>query len=64
GMPDVSAEGIRLTVVNYAASAMMRTDSPKEAEKMLAVMDAFSKPCASSEKLAPVLLAVGALLNN
>lgn len=62
GMSDVAPETIRMTVLHYATNALLKTDGPKEAQKLLAVIQAFSGPCNSSEKLAPILLAVGGLL--
>lgn len=61
-MEDVAPETIRLTVLNYATAALLKTDSPGEAQKLLAVLDAFSKPPGAGEKHAPLLLAIGTLL--
>ena len=62
GLSDTSPETIRLTVLNYATAALMKEDGEKQATKLLAVVQAFSSPCNQSERMAPVLLAVGSLL--
>ena len=61
-LSDTSPETIRLTVLNYAVSALMKEDCEKQAAKLLAVIQAFSSPCNPSERMAPVLLSVGSLL--
>lgn len=55
-------ESIRLTVLAYTAKALLNTKSDNDAEKLLAILEAFSKPCNMSEKMAPILLSVGQLL--
>lgn len=57
-----SPEGVRLVVVNYAAKMLMDTKKPDTAERLLAVLAAFSSPYNSSERQAPLLLSVGSLL--
>ena len=54
-----SPEGVRLVIVNYAASMLKGGTKP---EPLLAVLDAFRYPCNSSEKWAPIFLALGTLL--
>lgn len=61
-MEEKNPESIRLVVVNYIAKALLGTDAQNDAEKLLAVLDAFSTPFNPSEKLAPLLLAVGRLV--
>lgn len=61
-MDNKSPESIRLVVVNYVAKVLLGTTSEAAATKYLAVLEAFSKPCNPSEKMAPILLAVGTLL--
>lgn len=53
-----SAEGIRLVVVNYAATMMVDSGRP---ERLLAVLDAFRGPYNPSERFAPLFLSLGAL---
>lgn len=61
-MDNKAPESIRLLVVNYVAKALISTTSESIAIKYLAILDAFSKPCNPSEKMAPILLAIGTLL--
>lgn len=61
-MDNKAPESIRLLVVNYVAKALVSTTSESIAVKYLAILDAFSKPCNPSEKMAPILLAIGTLL--
>ena len=61
-MDNKAPESIRLLVVNYVAKALISTTSEATAIKYLAILDAFSKPCNPSEKMAPILLAIGTLL--
>ncbi len=62
GLSDTSPESIRLTVLNYAAAALVKEDGEKQAVKLMSIIQAFSQPCNSSERMAPVLIAVGSLL--
>lgn len=55
-------ESIRLTIVNYTAKALLNTKATNDAQKLLAILDAFSKPCNPSEKMAGILLPLGLLL--
>lgn len=59
GMP---AESIRIVVVNYLASCLMGARSDKDVARLLDLLAPFSKPFASSDKLAPLLLAFGDLI--
>ena len=61
-MTDLNPESIRLVVVNYTSKALLNTTGETQAIKLLAVLEAFNKPCNPSEKMAPILLAVGQLL--
>lgn len=62
GLSDVSPESIRLVVLNYAASALIKEDGEKQAEKLMSIIQAFSQPCNQSEKMSPILIAIGSLL--
>lgn len=55
-------ESIRLTVLAYTSKALLNTKADNDAEKLLAILEAFSKPCNISEKMAPILLSIGQLL--
>lgn len=61
-MADTPSESIRLVVVNYATVVLMQEKSEKQAERLLAVLQAFGTPCNTSERQAPLLLAIGSLL--
>ena len=63
-MSDESPETLRLVIVNYATSMIMgaKTMSEGEAQRLLAVLQAFAGPYNSSERQAPLLLALGTLL--
>lgn len=61
-LDNMQPESIRLTIVNYTAKALLNTDGDEQATKLLAILEAFSKPCNPSEKMAPILLAIGQLL--
>ncbi len=53
------AESIRITVSCYVAACLMKTRSDKETERLLRVLEAFSRPCNPTDKLAPVMIAFG-----
>jgi replication-associated recombination protein RarA len=61
-LSDTSPETIRLTVVNYTATALMGSDDLKNVQRYLAVLNAFSQPCNPSERMAPILLSIGSLI--
>lgn len=60
----VAPETIRLTVLNYATAALLSTSGEKNAVQLLAVVQTFSSlgVCNQSERMAPILVAVGSLL--
>lgn len=58
---DMSAEGIRIVLVNYLAACLMRS-SPKEAMRLLDVLQCFAKSFNTTDKMAPLLLAFGDLI--
>lgn len=53
----VQPESIRLMVLNYMAKVAL--NNPKNVESVLSIMDAFSTPCNPSEKMAPIIIALG-----
>lgn len=61
-MSEMAPESIRIVVTNYVAGCLMRAKSEKEIPRLLDVLHAFSKPCNPTDKLAPILLAIGTVL--
>jgi len=59
---ETNAESIRLMVVAYFNSILLGANDDKAAVKALSVLSAFSKPCYTSEGLAPIFLALGELI--
>jgi DNA polymerase III gamma/tau subunit len=55
-------ESIRLVLLAYMSKVLIGSKSTQNAEKILAIMEAFSKPFYQSEKFAPLLLALGSIL--
>lgn len=58
-LADLGAEGIRIQVSLYLSAVLMGNVKPKETGRLLDMLDAFSKPCNQTDKLAPILLAFG-----
>lgn len=63
-MPDMTAESARIVIVNYLASCAMGAKSEKEAARLCDLMYEFRAPFATTDKMAPLLLAFGNLLFN
>lgn len=61
-LQDEDPEGVRLAILNYAQKVALSTTTIDKAGRSLAIMDAFMRPCNRSEKMAPILLAIGTLL--
>lgn len=61
-LDSANLEGVRLLIVNYTAKAMLGARSEGEAQRLAAVLDAFSRPYSQSEGKAPLLLSVATLL--
>jgi hypothetical protein len=59
---DMPGESIRIVIANYMASCLLGATSDKQADRLCRILYPFSKPFASSDKLAPLLLAFGDLL--
>lgn len=57
-----SPESVRIMIVNYVGAALLRTESEKEAMRLLNILQPFSSPFNPSEKQAPLLLALGAVV--
>lgn len=58
-LKDQNAESIRIVIVNYLNSCLLNARSEKEVPKLLDLLNSFSKPCNSTDKLAPIMLAIG-----
>lgn len=58
-LADTPAETIRIVVTNYLAACAMTAKSDKDAQRILDMLECFSKPFNASDKMAPVLLAFG-----
>ena len=56
-------EGIRIMVTNYMAKTLMGTKG-RQANYLLDVLHAFSKPTNPTDKMAPILLALSSLTND
>lgn len=55
-------ESVRIVVSNYVASATKNSKSDKDACRFLSILEAFSQPYNSSDKIAPLLLSIGRVL--
>lgn len=55
---NLGAESIRILVTLYIAKVLMGA-SERDAGRLLDILQAFSKPCNQTDKLAPILLAFG-----
>lgn len=60
----MNPESVRIVVVNYVGAALLRTESEKDAARLLNVLQAFATPFNASEKQAPLLLALGTIVFN
>lgn len=58
-IPETSPESVRIVVTNYFSACLMRAKSDKEVPKFLDLLDAFKTPCNPTDKMAPILLAIG-----
>lgn len=61
-LADLGAEGIRIQVTLYITAVLMNASS-RDADHLLRVLHAFSKPCNPTDKLAPILLAFGEFID-
>lgn len=55
-------ESVRIIVANYMAKVAKGAKTDKEACHVLAILDAFSEPFNQSDKLAPLITAIGRVL--
>jgi DNA polymerase III gamma/tau subunit len=58
----VEAESLRIIVVNYIAAALLGSKSDKKAVELLGIMECFSTPYNTSDKMAPLLHSIGMAL--
>lgn len=58
----VEAESCRIVIVNYIASALLKTNDGKRAAALLSVLECFKQPYNPSDKMAPLLYSVGLAL--
>ena len=61
-MENVDAEGIRIVITNYIAAILIKTKNDNEVKRLLYILDSFSNPYASSDKLAPLFISIGLAL--
>jgi len=61
-LENVDAESVRITISNYVAGALMKAKSDDEALRMLSILESFSTPYTTSDKLAPLLLSIGSAM--
>lgn len=59
---NIDAEGVRITIANYVAAALLKAKSDNEAHRFLSILECFSTPYPSSDKLAPLLMSIGLAL--
>jgi len=57
----INPESVRIIMVNYAAACLLKNPR-KGTEKLLAILEEFETPFQESDKLAPLILALGRLL--
>lgn len=58
-LPDTPAESIRIAIINYLSACVVKARSENDAADILDMMRPFSKPFATSDKLGPLLIALG-----
>lgn len=58
----INPESIRLVTLAYTSKVLLNSKSESQVEKLLAIIEAFSKPFYQAEKTAPLLLALGTIL--
>jgi DNA polymerase-3 subunit gamma/tau len=56
------AEGIRITTTNDIAAVLLNTKKDEVAIQLLGLLEAFSRPYNTSDKMAPLLLSLGLAL--
>ena len=61
-MPEMSAESIRIVMVNYLSACLLGARSEKDTLRLLDVLHEFRAPFNPTDKLAPLLLAIGNII--
>lgn len=61
-MKTENPESVRIVLLNYVSAVLLKTKSTKEAQRLLAILEAFETPYNISEKRAPLLLSLGRAL--
>lgn len=61
-MKTENPESVRIVLLNYISAVLLKTESARDAQRLLAIIDAFSAPYNLSEKRAPLLLSLGTVL--
>jgi len=61
-LPDQNPESIRIVFVNYLNACLMKAKGEKDVPRYLDLLSLFSKPFNPTDKLGPVLLAIGTYL--
>lgn len=59
-LTDQQSESIRIVVTTYISACLLKPKSEKDVPRLLDILASFSKPCNPTDKLAPILLALGA----
>jgi len=55
----VTAETVRIIIVNYLNACLLGGRGDKETVRLLDMLECFMKPCNTSDKMAPLLIAFG-----
>lgn len=58
-LENVEAETVRIAIVNYIAGALLKSKSENEAKRFLSILENFSTPYVTSDRLAPLLMSIG-----
>ena len=58
-LPEPNPESVRIIMVNYLNACLLGAKSESGVPRLLDLLAAFSKPCNPSDKMAPILLAIG-----
>jgi len=59
---DQNPESIRIVASNYFAACMLNARSEGDATRFLDILEEFSHPCNPSDKMAPILIAIGNII--
>lgn len=59
----IEAESCRIVVLSYLAAVLLNTKEERKAAELLGILECFSKPYNTSDKMAPLLFSIGMALN-